>query len=68
MPPGSMVVVDAIGTLDAGVFGDILCARMKIRGVAGMVTDGVVRDVAGVLGTACRCGARARPRRPPSAA
>jgi regulator of RNase E activity RraA len=32
------------------VFGDILCARMKMRGVAGMVTDGVVRDVAGVLG------------------
>src|SRR5208337_1416971 len=36
---------------DAGIFGDILCARMKHRGVAGLVTDGVVRDVAGVLGT-----------------
>jgi len=48
MPAGSMVVVDAMGTLDAGVFGDILCARMKISGVVGMVTDGVVRDVTGV--------------------
>ena len=51
MPAGSVVVVDAMATLDAGVFGDILCARMKIRGVAGLVTDGVVRDIAGVLAT-----------------
>jgi regulator of RNase E activity RraA len=51
MPAGSVVVVDAMGTTDAGVFGDILCARMKARGVAGLVTDGVVRDVSGVLGT-----------------
>ncbi len=48
MPDGSVVVVDAMGTDDAGVFGDILCARMKVRGVAGVVTDGVVRDIAGV--------------------
>src|SRR5262249_56708819 len=32
-------------------FGDILCARMMKRGVAALVTDGVVRDVAGVLAT-----------------
>jgi regulator of RNase E activity RraA len=51
MPAGCIVVVDAMGTRDAGVLGDILCARMKVLGVAGMVTDGVVRDVAGVLGT-----------------
>jgi regulator of RNase E activity RraA len=50
MPDGSVIVIDAMGTLDAGVFGDILCARMKLRGVAGLVTDGVVRDGAGVLG------------------
>lgn len=48
MPDGGVVVVDALGTLDAGVFGDILCARMKMRGVAGIVTDGVVRDRSGV--------------------
>src|ERR1700727_1514749 len=35
----------------AAIFGDILCARMKVRGVAALVTDGVVRDVAGVIGT-----------------
>lgn len=51
MPAGSIAVVGAMGVTDAGVFGDILCARMKKRGVAGLVTDGVVRDLAGVLGT-----------------
>lgn len=51
MPPGCIAVVDAMGITDAGIFGDILCARMKVRGVAALVTDGVVRDVAGVLDT-----------------
>jgi regulator of RNase E activity RraA len=51
MPTGCIAVVDAMGIADAGIFGDILCARMKIRGVAALVTDGVVRDVAGVLDT-----------------
>ncbi|MEP6610109.1 MAG: ribonuclease activity regulator RraA [Burkholderiaceae bacterium] len=51
MPAGCVVVVDALGVTDAGIFGDILCARMKKRGVAALITDGTVRDVAGVLGT-----------------
>ena len=51
MPAGCIAVVDAMGVTDAGIFGDILCARMAKRNVAALVTDGVVRDVAGVLGT-----------------
>ena len=51
MPAGCITVVDAMGVTDAGIFGDILCARMHKRGVAALVTDGVVRDLAGVLGT-----------------
>lgn len=51
MPAGCIAVVDAMGVTDAGIFGDILCARMHKRGVAALVTDGVVRDVAGVLDT-----------------
>jgi regulator of RNase E activity RraA len=51
MPAGCIAVVDAMGVTDAGIFGDILCARMQKRGVAGLVTDGVIRDQAGVLGT-----------------
>lgn len=64
MPAGCIAVVDAMGVADAGIFGDILCARMAKRGVAALVTDGVVRDVAGVLATGlpvwCR-GAAAPP-------
>lgn len=51
MPEGCIAVVDAVGVKDAGIFGDILCARMQKRGVAALVTDGVVRDGAGVIAT-----------------
>lgn len=51
MPEGCIAVVDAMGVKDAGIFGDILCARMKKRNVAALVTDGVVRDLEGVIGT-----------------
>jgi regulator of RNase E activity RraA len=50
-PPGCVMVADAMGVTDAGIFGDILCARIKQRDVAGLVTDGAVRDMAGVLNT-----------------
>ncbi|MGH6612194.1 MAG: ribonuclease activity regulator RraA [Burkholderiaceae bacterium] len=51
MPAGCIAVVDAMGVTDAGIFGDILCARMAKRQVAALVTDGVVRDAAGVIET-----------------
>jgi regulator of RNase E activity RraA len=51
MPEGCVAVVDAMGITDAGIYGDILCARMKKRGVAALVTDGALRDVAGILAT-----------------
>lgn len=51
MPEGCIAVADARGVTDAGIFGDILCARMAKRAVAGLVTDGVMRDAVGVLGT-----------------
>jgi regulator of RNase E activity RraA len=51
MPSGCIAVVDAMGVVDSGIFGDILCARMKKRGVAALVTDGVIRDADGVVGT-----------------
>jgi regulator of RNase E activity RraA len=51
MPAGCIAVVDAMGITDAGIFGDILCARMLKRGVVALITDGVVRDLEGVLGT-----------------
>jgi regulator of RNase E activity RraA len=67
MPEGCITVADAMGVTDAGIFGDILCARMQKKGVAALVTDGVLRDVAGVRGTGlpvwCQGGAA-----PPSVA
>jgi len=51
MPAGAVAVADAMGVVEAGIFGDILCARMVRRAVAGLVTDGVMRDAVGVLGT-----------------
>ena len=64
MPEGCICVIDAMGITDAGVFGDILCARMVQRKVAALITDGVVRDLTGVMDTGlpvwCR-GASAPP-------
>ena len=64
MPGGCVVVADAMGVTDAGIVGDILCARMKRRGVVALVTDGVMRDAEGVQATGlavfCR-GAAAPP-------
>lgn len=63
MPEGCIAVVDAMAITDAGIFGDILCARMQKRNVAALVTDGVVRDVAGVSasGLAVWCSGVAAP-------
>ena len=51
MPADCICVTDARGVTNAGIFGDILCARMQQRGVAGLITDGAVRDVAGIIAT-----------------
>jgi regulator of RNase E activity RraA len=51
MLEGAVVVADAMGVSDAGIFGDILCLRMAKRGVAALVTDGVMRDAVGVYST-----------------
>jgi len=41
---GEVLVVDARGVRDAGTIGDVLALRAKVRGAAGVVTDGAVRD------------------------
>jgi regulator of RNase E activity RraA len=51
MPHGSIAVVSSCGITDAGIFGDILCARMVHRGVAGLITDGAMRDLEGIRKT-----------------
>lgn len=47
-PPGSVLVMDCRGRTDAASLGSILATRLHRRGVAGLVTDGPVRDAAGI--------------------
>jgi regulator of RNase E activity RraA len=49
MPEGCIAVADAMGVTTAGIFGDILTMRMTKRNVAALVTDGAIRDKAGVV-------------------
>ena len=45
VPAGHVLVVDTRGMDVSGTFGDILVARLQMRGVAGVVSDGPMRDV-----------------------
>lgn len=42
--PGQVMVIDARGDLSAASFGHILATRIKVRGAAGLVSDGALRD------------------------
>ena len=42
-----VLVVDARGELGAATLGNILATRLKVRGAAGFVTDGALRDTPG---------------------
>lgn len=44
IPPGHVLVIDSRGDASAASAGSILVARMMVRGVAGVVTDGGLRD------------------------
>jgi 5-oxopent-3-ene-1,2,5-tricarboxylate decarboxylase / 2-hydroxyhepta-2,4-diene-1,7-dioate isomerase len=44
--PGEVLVIEARGDPTAGTIGDILALRTQVRGAAGVVTDGAIRDSA----------------------
>jgi 2-keto-4-pentenoate hydratase/2-oxohepta-3-ene-1,7-dioic acid hydratase in catechol pathway/regulator of RNase E activity RraA len=44
--PGEVLVIEARGDQTAGTIGDILALRAQVRGAAGVVTDGAIRDSA----------------------
>ncbi|MBS3181570.1 fumarylacetoacetate hydrolase family protein [Leucobacter manosquensis] len=46
--PGEVLVVEARGVPETGTVGDVLALRAQVRGAAGIVTDGGVRDFAAV--------------------
>ena len=52
VPPGHVLVQDCRGDKTAASCGSILTTRLKVRGAAGMVSDGPVRD----SGVIAECG------------
>ena len=46
--PGDVLVVDGGGCREFGPFGDILASACRQRGIAGLVIDSTVRDLAGI--------------------
>lgn len=48
VPEGNVLVMDCRGDASAASAGGILLTRLKVRGVAGIVTDGGMRDVVDV--------------------
>jgi 5-oxopent-3-ene-1,2,5-tricarboxylate decarboxylase / 2-hydroxyhepta-2,4-diene-1,7-dioate isomerase len=50
--PGEILVIEARGDPTAGTVGDILALRAQVRGAAGIVTDGAIRDSAALAGLA----------------
>jgi 2-keto-4-pentenoate hydratase/2-oxohepta-3-ene-1,7-dioic acid hydratase in catechol pathway/regulator of RNase E activity RraA len=48
--PGEVLVIEARGDQTAGTVGDILALRTQVRGAAGIVTDGAIRDSAALAG------------------
>ena len=43
-PAGHVLVIGTEGNTRSGTLGDILALRLKVRGVAGVLTDGAMRD------------------------
>ena len=62
-PPGAVLMMDARRDASAATGGDILMTRLHVRGVAGVVTDGGLRDspVIEKLPWPAYCGARSAP-------
>ena len=62
-PPGAVLVIGTEGNTRSGTIGDILALRLKVRGVAGVLSDGAMRDtpVIGRFDFPVYCAAAAAP-------
>ena len=56
--PGDVLVIDGGGALDRALFGDIMKNVAKMRGFAGVVIDGAIRDAAAYREDSFPCYAR----------
>lgn len=54
-PPGAVLVIDAMGSTRSAAMGDMMAARLKQRGVAGVVTDGGYRDAPAIRDMGLPC-------------
>ena len=45
IPEGAVMVMDTGGRTDVGILGGNILMRLKVRGIAGAVTDGGMRDI-----------------------
>ncbi|MDE1181777.1 ribonuclease activity regulator RraA [Paraburkholderia sp.] len=63
IPAGHVLVQDCRGERNSASFGSILTLRLQVRGVAGMVSDGPVRDAATIaaLGLPVFCAGASAP-------
>jgi regulator of RNase E activity RraA len=52
IPAGAVLVMDCRGDVSVASAGSILATRMQVRGAAGIVTDGGLRDAAGIAALA----------------
>ena len=48
IPAGAVLVMDCRGDVTVAAAGSILATRMQVRGVAGIVADGGLRDASGI--------------------
>jgi regulator of RNase E activity RraA len=48
-PPGAILVIDTGNNARSASAGDLMIGRLKMRGCAGIVTDGGFRDIQGVI-------------------
>lgn len=48
IPPGAVFVMDCRGDASVGSAGSILATRLQVRGAAGLVSDGGLRDATGI--------------------
>ena len=65
-PAGHVLVIGTEGNTRSGTLGDILALRLKVRGVAGVLSDGAMRDtpVIGKFDWPVYCTAAAAPPKP----
>ncbi len=59
--PGDALVIDAMGTIDSGILGEMLVTRLHVLGVVGIACDGAMRDLAEIRSVGmpllCKVGA-----------